>query len=200
MTHVKLWPSCWNTWYCFMVCNKELRIIHKCYQQNVYKSYMFIYKVSKKKVKLSPFSWGWPKGSFSIATTLRSREGHYSFPLIAHFTLDPYLIMLSVKQGSIKYHFLSLWYDSTWEIYIYIYIWKKIMDSNPTICEEKLTTSNPKKNPDLYDLNFVENEEWFKISRWTNGTWIMHNVSNIRWLILKKQTLIHWLNGQFFLS
>ena len=25
-----------------------------------------------------------------------------------------YLIMLSVKQGSIKYHFLSLWYDSTW--------------------------------------------------------------------------------------
>ena len=30
-------------------------------------------------------------------------------------------------------------------IYIYIYIWKKIMDSNPTICEEKLTTSNPKR-------------------------------------------------------
>ena len=23
--------------------------------------------------------------------------------------------MLSVKQGSIKYHFLSLWYDATWE-------------------------------------------------------------------------------------
>ena len=23
--------------------------------------------------------------------------------------------MLSVKQGSIKYHFLSLWYDSTWD-------------------------------------------------------------------------------------
>ena len=22
--------------------------------------------------------------------------------------------MLSVKQGGIKYHFLSLWYDSTW--------------------------------------------------------------------------------------
>ena len=26
-----------------------------------------------------------------------------------------YLIMLSVKQGGIKYHFLSLWYDSTWD-------------------------------------------------------------------------------------
>ena len=23
--------------------------------------------------------------------------------------------MLSVKQGSIKYHFLSLWYDATWD-------------------------------------------------------------------------------------
>ena len=23
--------------------------------------------------------------------------------------------MLSVKQGGIKYHFLSLWYDSTWD-------------------------------------------------------------------------------------
>ena len=23
--------------------------------------------------------------------------------------------MLSVKQGSIKYHFLSLWYDSIWD-------------------------------------------------------------------------------------
>ena len=27
---------------------------------------------------------------------------------------DPYFIMLSVKQGGIKYHFLSFWYDSTW--------------------------------------------------------------------------------------
>ena len=26
-----------------------------------------------------------------------------------------YLIMLSVKQGGIKYHFLSLWYDATWD-------------------------------------------------------------------------------------
>ena len=30
------------------------------------------------------------------------------------YPYDMYLIMLSVKQGSIKYHFLSLWYDSTW--------------------------------------------------------------------------------------
>ena len=57
---------------------------------------------------------GNPKAPFSIATTPRCRGGRYSFPGLLYFTLDPYLIMLSVKQGGIKYHFLSLWYDSTW--------------------------------------------------------------------------------------
>ena len=52
---------------------------------------------------------------FSIATTLRFRGGHYSCPWIAPLTLDPYLIILSVKQGGIQYYFLSLWYDSTWD-------------------------------------------------------------------------------------
>ena len=37
------------------------------------------------------------------------------FPGLLHFNLDPYLIMPSVKQDWIKYHFLSLWYDSTWD-------------------------------------------------------------------------------------
>ena len=40
-------------------------------------------------------------------------ESATTFPGLLHFTLDPYLIMLSVKQGGIKYHFLSLWYYST---------------------------------------------------------------------------------------
>ena len=56
-----------------------------------------------------------PKASFSIAITQRCKEGSTPFPGLPHFTLDSYLIMLSVKQGSIKYHFLSLWYDSTWD-------------------------------------------------------------------------------------
>ena len=42
-------------------------------------------------------------------------EGASPFPGLLHFNLDPYLIILSVKQGCIKYHFLSLWYDSTWD-------------------------------------------------------------------------------------
>ena len=50
------------------------------------------------------------KAPLSIAVTPRCRGGHYSFPWIA-----PHLKMLSVKQGGIKYHFLSVWYNSTWD-------------------------------------------------------------------------------------
>ena len=48
--------------------------------------------------------WWWDGGG---------REGATPFPVLLHFTLDPYLIMVSVKQGGIKHHFLSLWHDST---------------------------------------------------------------------------------------
>ena len=68
----------------------------------------------KSRVKLATIVAGDPKAPFSIAITPRYWGGRYSFPGLLHFTLDPYLIMLSVKQGGIKYHFLSLWYDSTW--------------------------------------------------------------------------------------
>ena len=65
--------------------------------------------------KLATIIEGNPKAPFSIATTPMCRGGRYSFPGLLYFTLDPYLMMLSVKQGGIKYHFLSLWYDSTWD-------------------------------------------------------------------------------------
>ena len=42
-------------------------------------------------------------------------EGATPFPGLLHFSLYTYLIMLSVKQWSMKYHFLSLSYDSTWD-------------------------------------------------------------------------------------
>ena len=54
------------------------------------------------------------KAPFSIATTPKCSGGCYSFPWIA--TLYPwYIMLLSVKQGGIKYHFKSLWYDTTWD-------------------------------------------------------------------------------------
>ena len=40
-------------------------------------------------------------------------EGATPFLGLLYFTPDTYLIMLSVKQGGIKYDFLSHWYDST---------------------------------------------------------------------------------------
>ena len=48
------------------------------------------------------------KATFSIATTPKRRGGATPFPGLFHFTLDPYLIMMSINQGDIKYHFISL--------------------------------------------------------------------------------------------
>ena len=53
------------------------------------------------------------KAPFLIATIPMCGKRCNFFPGIAPLTLDPYLIMLSVKQRGIKYNFLSLWYDST---------------------------------------------------------------------------------------
>ena len=55
------------------------------------------------------------KDTFSIAALPRCRGGCYSVPWIAPLTLDSYIVMLSVKQVGIKYYFLSLSYDSTWD-------------------------------------------------------------------------------------
>ena len=78
------------------------------YLQNIY--------IYKKVSKVGDHSRGWPEGSlFDSLLHQGVGEGATPFPGLLHFTLDPYLIMLSVKQGGIKYHFLSLWYDSTWD-------------------------------------------------------------------------------------
>ena len=61
---------------------------------------MYIYKV-----KLATVVEGDPKASFSVTTTPMCREGETPFAGLLHFTLDTYLIMLSVKQEGIKYHF-----------------------------------------------------------------------------------------------
>ena len=70
-------------------------------------------KPSRSKVKLATVVEGDPKDPFSIVTTPRCRGRTTPFPELLHFTLDPCHIMPSVKQGGIKYHFKSLWYDST---------------------------------------------------------------------------------------
>ena len=63
--------------------------------------------VNVKKVKLAKLVEGAPNVHFSIDIN--------PFPRLIHFTLDLHVIVLSVKQGGIKYHLLRLWYDSTWD-------------------------------------------------------------------------------------
>ena len=62
---------------------------------------------------------GWHKGSLFDTHVLLHQgvgEGSTPFPGLLHFTLNPYHIMLSVKQVSIKYHFFFVFsYDSTWD-------------------------------------------------------------------------------------
>ena len=71
--------------------------------------------INKVKVKLVTVVGGDPKAPFSLVTTLKCRGGHYTILWLLHFTLDLYLMILSVKQGSTKYHFLGLWYDLNWD-------------------------------------------------------------------------------------
>ena len=66
-------------------------------------------------IKLVTVVEGDPKAPFSIATTPWCKgEDATPFPGLLYPFLDPYLIMLRVKQEGIKYRFLSLCYDSTW--------------------------------------------------------------------------------------
>ena len=67
------------------------------------------------KVKLATIVESDPKAPFSLAITLMCMRGSTPYPGLLHFTLDPYLIILSVKQRGITYPFLSLWYDSIWD-------------------------------------------------------------------------------------
>ena len=47
------------------------------------------------------------KALFTIAAAQRCQGGCFFFPWNTPLTLDPYLIMLSVKQRGIKYHFFE---------------------------------------------------------------------------------------------
>ncbi len=47
--------------------------------------------------------------------------------------------------------------------HIHIYMWKKIMDSNPTVCEEKLT-SNPNRK-----WGFIEKQSQSTLERFVSA-------------------------------
>ena len=76
---------------------KGIILIYTSVYQYIY-IYIYIYK-------WPTIVWSDLKAPFSIATTL-CKGGCYSFPWIIPLNLDPYLIMISVKQGGIKHNFL----------------------------------------------------------------------------------------------
>ena len=67
------------------------------------------------KVNLATVFQGDPKATFQRLQHRGVGDGTTLSLGLFHFTLDPYLIMLSIKQGGIKYHFLSIWYDSIYD-------------------------------------------------------------------------------------
>ena len=57
------------------------------------------------KSEVGDCSRGRSKGSFFNSYYTKVWGGATPLPGLLHFTLDMYLILLSVKQGDIKYHF-----------------------------------------------------------------------------------------------
>ena len=66
-------------------------------------------------VNLATVGEGDPKTPFSFATKPKFRAERNVFARLLYLTFDTYLIMLSVNQDGIKYNFLNLWYDLTWD-------------------------------------------------------------------------------------
>ena len=98
--------------------------------------------------------------TFSIATTPRYRRGKTPFPGFFHFTLYTYLILLSVKQGGIRYHFKSLLYDVTWD-------WTQVSrtigkhsthQTNELVGQFKCQNSSISNNPILHEYDFVDTQ------------------------------------------
>ena len=50
-------------------------------------------------------------------------------------------------------------------------MWKKIMDSNPTICEEKLTTSNPNRKGGFIEKQSQSTLYRFRSAEPSSGMW-----------------------------
>ena len=94
-----------------------INCLNKCFLSflcHFYHYYIYIY------IYIYIVSWltvieGDSKAPFSIATRPWYKGGRYFFLWIGPLTLYTYLIMLSVKQWGIKYHFFRLWYNSAWD-------------------------------------------------------------------------------------
>ena len=97
------WSHRWKS-----IINSVYTILRYTYVLSPILSTLYLYRKSKG----GDLSQEWPEGSLFSSYYKRCRGGFYSIPLIA--PLYPWSLPYNVRQGSIKYHFLSLWYDLTW--------------------------------------------------------------------------------------
>ena len=81
--------------------------------------------------KVGDLCRGSPEGSLHRGL----KEGATPFPGLLLFTLDPYFIILSFRQGASKYHFFNLLYDWTWDWTLvfrtHTVIWLQVTNNNP---------------------------------------------------------------------
>ena len=100
--------------------------------------YMSVHTRTHFIYKLVTIVKGDPKAPYSLATTLRCRRGHYSFPWIDQFTLDSYLIMLSVKQGFMRYQFFESLVKLNLGLYPgFLGHWMNTLPSRPMRAEDR---------------------------------------------------------------
>jgi len=67
----------------------------------------------QKKIGLTDCSQRQPEGSSFLCLLSKGRGGRDSYPSSEEHLPSILLLMLSVKQRGIEYHFSSLWYDLT---------------------------------------------------------------------------------------
>ena len=88
-------------------------------------------------------------------------EGATPFPGLLHFILDPYLIMLSVKQGDIRYHLvwldmgLNMCLPGHWQTHYHANLNPKSNDQTTKSSEAKLLIRQELKI-DLFTIHLIE--------------------------------------------
>ena len=117
-SHIKCFIYCRFSSKILLHFSKYIRYIIACLYIYIY---IYIYICIVKK--LVPIVEIDIKAPFDSYNTML-KVGVTLFPGSLHFTHHPSFIMLSVKQGVIKYHFLV--FGMTLYIYIYIYICTKV--------------------------------------------------------------------------
>ena len=120
-------------------------------------------------IKLATVGLRNPEAPFPLAAIPRREGGCYPFSWIAPLSLVVYLIMLSVKQGGIKYQFFSLWYHWTWDwtsgprpwvnILPTVYIYIEVNCGNKSDSNGK--TKYSRCDEFIYDGKVNEKRFWF---------------------------------------